>query len=158
MAIGETKKRKKVKAIIPLLMLLASASQSVQTQASPETGFTLWAIVPSGNPYWGAFGGYNDIIAVIEFELAKIGITVKTRTMEKTFWAETIFDNWNVSARETAFGEWEGSNRRGSSVQEDENIVRGDYRGPIKEREYLIRLLFSLHQTRKKEQTRCKGS
>ena len=80
--------------------MLASAfagSELVTVEAASSPYFSIEAIVIR-DPYWIPYGGYHDIWAVIQIELAKINITLTIESNDIYEWWEKVWGSgWNHS-------------------------------------------------------------
>ena len=71
------------------------SSKPMVIKAQPPPYFSIEATVTT-DPYWGYYGGYHDIWAAIQTELAKIGITLTIDYYDAyTWWYQVWEDGWN---------------------------------------------------------------
>jgi len=77
------------------MLASAFAGSKLITVEAQTYYFTIEATVTT-NPYWGDFGGYHDIWAAIQPELAKIGIELTIEFWDDFTWWEQVWgEGWN---------------------------------------------------------------
>lgn len=90
--------RKSILAILTCLLMISSFAAGllpVIVQAEPDL-ITMWGVRTS-DPFWGYYGGYHDMWAVIKPELLKIGIDLRIETFDAFTFEAIWYDDWEIS-------------------------------------------------------------
>jgi len=88
----------KVTLICLMLVSVFSGSNLVTVKSPPTPYFSIESTL-TNNPHWGYYGGYHDIWAQIDIELAKIGIDLTQSYSDDFEWWDQVWEEgWNYSA------------------------------------------------------------
>ena len=84
--------------LICLIMLTSFAAGAIVTVRGPvPEPIIMWAVVTT-NPFFGFYGGYHDVLYLIQDELENIGVDLRIQMYDDFTWYDIVWDEkWNVS-------------------------------------------------------------